>query len=328
MVSYGPTKRQGMHGTRRIRSVLAAGAAAFWLMAAGPWASARAAALPQGVKALRNVEYAKVGDKSLRLDIYTPPEPKGALPLVVWVHGGAWRAGSKNNCPAISLVGRGYAVASISYRFSQEAIFPAQIEDCKAAIRFLRANAKRHSIDADHIGVWGGSAGGHLVALLGASGDAKDIEGQVGGNLEFSSRVQAVVDYFGPSDFTKFEGQPTWVKVDAPNSPLCQLVGGLLAEKKDLVARANPITYVTRDDPPFLVVHGDRDKTVPFNQSELLVAALKKAGVEVEFEVVKGAGHGFGPAQSKRLLPIVTAFFDKHLKGAGATPPASEKAGN
>jgi acetyl esterase/lipase len=330
-----------MHMTRRIGGVLAAGVAAFWLMAAGPWASAQAAKpgpngpvsrpeakLPEGVKALRGVEYAKAGDKSLRLDIYTPTEPKGSLPLVVWIHGGAWRGGSKENPRAVSLIGRGYAVASIGYRLSQEAIFPAQIEDCKAAIRFLRATAAKHSIDADHIGVWGDSAGGHLVALLGTSGDVKDLEGRVGGNLEFSSRVQAVVDYFGPSDFMKFEGRPTWVKVDALSSPLCQLVGGLLAEKKDLVARANPITYVTRDDPPFLIVHGDRDNTVPFNQSELLVNALKKAGVEVAFEVIKGGGHNFGPAQYERLLPIVMAFFDKHLKAAGATPPASEKARN
>ena len=310
-------------------------------MRAGQWASAQPARpapsgpttrpaprLPDGVNVLRDVEYAKVGDKSLLLDIYTPKESKGALPLVVWIHGGAWRGGSKENCPAVNLVGRGYVAASINYRLSQEAIYPAQIEDCKAAIRFLRAGATKYSIDGNHVGVWGGSAGGHLVALLGATGDVKELEGKVGGNLEFSSRVQCVVDYFGPTDFMQFRDKQTWVKVDKADSPLVLLVGGPLEEKKDLVAKANPITYVTKDDPPFLVVHGDKDNTVPIGQSELLVEALKKAGVEVTFEVVKDACHGFGPAQNERLNPIVTAFFDKYLKGVAATQPAGGKPGN
>jgi acetyl esterase/lipase len=219
-------------------------------------------------------------------------------------------------------------MASISHRFSQDAIFPAQIEDCKAAIRFLRANPAKYSIDGDHIGVWGESSGGHLAALLGTSGGVNDLEGKVGDNLEVSSRVQCVVDYCGPSDFMKFKDQATWVKVDKPDSPVCRLVGGLLADKRGLVARANPITYVRRDNPPFLIAHGDKDNAVPFNQSELLVDALKRAGVDVTFEVIKGGGHNFGPAQYERLVPIVTAFFDKHLKGAGATQPASEKARN
>jgi len=275
--------------------------------------------LPNDAKLLFDVQYAKVGGKGLLLDLYLPGRAKGPLPLVVWIHGGAWSAGSKENCPAVGLVGQGYAVASINYRLSQEAIFPAQIEDCKAAIRHLRANAARHSIDPNHIGVWGASAGGHLVALLGTSGDVKELEGAVGDNLAASSRVQCVVDYFGPTDFMQFKDKPTWVKVNQPNSPLARLVGGLLDEKKDLVAKANPITFISTDDPPFLVVHGDKDNTVPINQSELLVAALKDAGVEVTFEVVKGAGHGFNATQSETLKSIVTAFFDRHLKVAAVS---------
>lgn len=281
--------------------------------------------LPDGAKVLRDVQYAQVGGKSLLLDLYLPAQAKGPLPLVVWIHGGAWSAGSKEGCPAVWLVGRGYAVASINYRLSQEAIFPAQIEDCKAAIRCLRANAAKYSIDGEHIGVWGSSAGGHLVALLGTSGDVKELEGAVGDNLTASSRVQCVVDYYGPTDFMQFKDKPTWVKVNQPNSPLVRLVGGLLEEKKDLVAKANPITFISRDDPPFLVAHGDKDNTVPISQSELLTAALKEAGVDVTFEVVKGAGHGFNPAQSETLNSIVMAFFDKHLKGPAGPARAPAK---
>ena len=210
-------------------------------------------------------------------------------------------------------------MASIDYRFSQEAIFPAQIEDCKAAIRFLRANAAKYAIAGNHIGVAGDSAGGHLVALLGTSGGVKDLEGAVGNNLMVSSAVQCVVDYYGPSDLMKFKGQPVWPKTDDPHSPLCQLVGGLLNEKQDLVTKANPITYVSKKAPPFLIIHGNADNTVPFNQSELLVAALKTAGADVTLEVVKGGGHGFNPEQTQRLTPLVTAFFDRYLRGVNAT---------
>ncbi|MCY2931281.1 MAG: alpha/beta hydrolase [Planctomycetota bacterium] len=283
-------------------------------------ASKPAAADPRGgFTVRRNVEYALVGGKHLLLDLYTPAGAKEKTPLVVWIHGGAWKSGSKENSPILALAAQGYAVASINYRLSQEAIFPAQIEDCKGAIRFLRANAPKYSLDGDRIAVVGSSAGGHLSALVGTSGDVKELEGAVGGNGTVSSRVQCVVDYFGPSDMLQFQDKPTWVKIDGKDSPLVKLMGGPLTQKKDLVARANPITFVTKDDPPFLIVHGDKDNTVPIHQSELLVAALKKAGVEVTFEVVKGGGHGFSPAQSERLAPLVRAFLDKHLKPGAAS---------
>lgn len=281
-------------------------------------ASQPAADVRGGVTTRRNVEYALVGGKHLLLDLYTPAGAKEKTPLLVWIHGGAWKSGSKENPPLLGLTAQGYAVASINYRLSQEAIFPAQIEDCKGAIRFLRANAQKYSLDPDRIGVAGNSAGGHLSALVGTSGDVTELDGTVGGNPTVSSRVQCVVDYNGPTDMLQFQDKPTWVKIDGKDSPLVQLMGGPLTQKKDLVARANPITYVTKDDPPFLIVHGDKDKTVPIHQSELLVAALKKAGVEVTFEVVKGGGHGFSQGQSQRLAPIVRAFFDKHLKPAPA----------
>jgi len=281
--------------------------------------------LPPVVKALRDLEYARAGDTPLLLDLFTPEKADKTLPLIVWIHGGAWRAGSKENCPALPMTAQGYAVASINYRLSQEAIFPAQIHDCKAAIRFLRAGASKYNIDPDRIGVWGGSAGGHLVALLGTSGDVKDLEGDEG-NLEHSSRVQAVCDWFGPTDLLQMpEGPlpPRPGKNDA-SGPVALLLGGRIAENKDKAAKASPVTYVTRDDPPFLIMHGDKDNLVPLQQSRLFYDALQKAGVDARLEIIKGAGHGFGGLE---IFKTVSDFFNKNLKKSPAgTPPSTTKA--
>jgi acetyl esterase/lipase len=266
--------------------------------------------IPAGVKVERDLLYARTPQKDLLLDLYLPEQPAGKLPLIVWVHGGAWRGGSKDRCPAVRQVLRGYAVASIGYRLSQEALFPAQIHDVKAAVRWLRAHAGQYLLDADRIGAWGSSAGGHLVALLGASGGVKDLEGDLG-NPGQSSRVQAVVDFFGPTDFLQIGKFPSRINHDAPDSPEAHLLGGPVQENQQKAQRANPIAYVTRDDPPFLIMHGDRDETVPLNQSELLREALQRARVEVTFQVVSGAGHGFsGP----EINAQVDAFFDQRLK--------------
>lgn len=286
---------------------------------------ARRGRVPEGVVAHRDLEYAKAGDKRLLLDIYVPeseanasgePEEQQARPLVVWIHGGAWLAGSKNFCPALRFTKRGYVAASISYRLSQEAIFPAQIEDCKAAIRWLRANAEEYSIDPERIGVWGSSAGGHLVALLGTSGDVKDLEKQHE-HLDQSSRVQAVCDFFGPTDFLKMDEDAipgSRLIHDDPQSPESKLVGAPIQENADKVARANPITYVTKDDPPFLIVHGDKDPLVPWQQSKYLFEAMQKTGLEdVKFHVVKDAGHGF--RRNPEVPGMVDEFFDRVLLG-------------
>jgi len=271
--------------------------------------------VPQGVKAMRGLEYANAGGKALLLDLYLPEKAEGPTPVIVWVHGGAWQAGSKEGCPALRIVPRGYAAASLNYRLSQEAIFPAQIEDCKAAIRWLRAHAKEYNLDPARFGAWGASAGGHLVALLGTAGDVKELAG-TGGNLDQPSRVQAVCDFFGPTDFCQMAahslpGSP--IQHDDPRSPESLLIGGALQENKDKAARANPITYVTQNAPPFLILHGDKDPLVPHHQSEILAEALKKAGVEVTFHTVAGAGHGFGGPQIDKM---VDEFFDRHLKPA------------
>jgi acetyl esterase/lipase len=264
--------------------------------------------LPPGVEALRDIEYVPAGHERQKLDLYLPKDGN-KRPLIIWVHGGAWRAGSKENCPALPLLRDGYAVASINYRLSQHAIFPAQIEDCKAAVRWLRANAGKYRLDPDRFGAWGASAGGHLVALLGTSGDVKEFD--VGENLGVSGRVQAVCDWFGPTDMVQMSKFPGPMKHDAPESPESLLVGGPIQENLAKAAKANPITYVSKDDPPFLIMHGDKDPLVPLNQSELLEAALKKAEVEVQLHVVPGAGHGFGGAENQGL---VSKFFAKHLK--------------
>ena len=194
---------------------------------------------------------------------------------------------------------------------SGDALFPAQIEDCKAAIRWLRAHAKEYNLDAQRFGVWGSSAGGHLVALVGASGDVKAFD--VGANLGVSSRVQAVCDYYGPTDFTVFVTTPGYEQHAGAEAPEGKLLGGAVMENKDKAARANSITYVTPDDPPFLIMHGDKDATVPINQSQLLFEALKKAGVSVHFHTIKGAGHGQGFG-GPEIEPMVSAFFDQKLK--------------
>jgi acetyl esterase/lipase len=261
---------------------------------------------------LRNAEYVPGGHERQKLDLYLPKEadPSRKRPLLVWIHGGAWLGGSKERPPALRFVEKGYAVASINYRLSQHAIFPAQIEDCKAAIRWLRTNAVKYGYDPNRIGVWGASAGGHLVALLGTTGDIKEFD--VGPNANVSSRVQVVCDFFGPTDFTKMSGFPSTMKHDAPDSPEAKLVGGSVQENKDKAQRANPITYITKDDPPFLIVHGDKDPLVPHNQSEILLDALKKAGVEVTLYTVKGGGHG--GFKDPQVDILVAQFFERHLR--------------
>jgi acetyl esterase/lipase len=204
----------------------------------------------------------------------------------------------------LPLVGRDFFVAAIEYRFSQDAVFPAQIEDCKCAIRYLRAHAARYGIDPDRIGAWGSSAGGHLVSLLGTSGDAEELEG-AGGWPEYSSRVQAVVDWYGPTDLLQMGGTH-----DDPDSPESRLVGGTLQDHKEAAARANPITYLSQDCPPFLIMHGTEDRTVPPNQSELLHAAMQAKGLQSELVMVPGKGHEpLGEEATQRVYD----FFSRHL---------------
>ena len=261
--------------------------------------------LPDGTRAERNLEYGP--HERNKLDVIVP-KGDGPFPLVIWVHGGGWEGGSKESNPVVAvLLDKGYAIAGVNYRLSKHAVFPAQIHDCKAAVRYLRANAAKYNLDPDRIGVWGASAGGHLVALLGTSCEVSELEGEVGIKTG-TSRVQAVCDWFGPTDLLKLS--PPQAKENA----VTRLLGGAPAAKKALAMSADPITHITRDDPPFLIIHGTNDRLVPLSQSELLHAALKKANVETELVVLDGAGHGGKEFATEANRAKIVAFFDKHLK--------------
>ncbi|MFZ5833196.1 MAG: alpha/beta hydrolase fold domain-containing protein [Planctomycetota bacterium] len=276
---------------------------------------AAAPRLPAGVAIERDVVYGKAGDRELRLDILKPEKPSAdKLPLVVFIHGGGWRNGSKDsgigNVGPLAATGN-YVGATVEYRLSGEAIWPAQIHDCKAAIRFLRANAAKWGGDPERIAVWGGSAGGHLVSLLGTSGDVAGLEGE-NGAPGVSSRVQAVVDFCGPSDLAILGGiMPN----DASNG-IALLLGGPVGQKMDEAKEASPATHISTDDPPFLIVHGTNDGTVPIRQAETFHTALEKAGVTAYYLKAEGAGHNLNyPTIRER----VTKFLDKHLRGEDVT---------
>jgi acetyl esterase/lipase len=251
-----------------------------------------------------------------RLDLYRP-DSVGRCPLIVWVHGGAFRSGDKAEGAPLALVDHGYALASVNYRLSQEALFPAQIHDVKAAVRWLRAHADQYRLDPDLIGAWGPSAGGHLVAMLGISAGIAALEDLSLGCAEYSSAVQAVVDWFGPTDFLQMDAQAvpgSLMLHDPPDSPESQLVGGPIQKRPDRVAQANPVTHIRGGHPPFLIQHGTRDLLVPCGQSQLLHDALTAAGSPSTLELLPGAGHG-GPAFDRpEMLLRVVAFFDQHLR--------------
>lgn len=290
--------------------------------------------VPAGVVAHRDLAYVAGGHERQKLDLYLPEKSAGPLPVIVWVHGGGWQGGSKNQCRPLAdgFVARGYAVASIGYRLSGDAIFPAQLEDCKAAVRWLRARARDYGLDPARFAAWGSSAGGHLVALLGTTGDVPDFD--VGAHRDQPSRVQAVVDWFGPTDFNAMDRHAppgAGLKHDAPNSPESKLIGAPIADPahRAKVRRADPITYVSAGDPPFLIMHGDADGTVPHHQSVLLYDALAAAGVPVRFVTLAGAGHGTGGFGAPAAAELVASFLDHRLKGAdtaAARWPAASRA--
>lgn len=277
--------------------------------------------LPPGFIAEYDLKYIAEGDEAQSLDIYYPEKQADQpRPLLIWIHGGGWSGGSKARPPYLNQLQRGYIVASVEYRFSQKAIFPAQIQDCQAAIRWLRANAAKYSIDPDRVGVGGASAGGHLAALVGTSGGKKTFAA-IGGNEDQSDRVQAVCDIFGPTDFWTVISQADedknvknafrWNEGD----PYSKLIGGRLGEDKEKCDAVSPVKYVSKDNPPFLILHGDHDTLVPYAQSVELRERLEEAGVPVTLQRLPGAGHG-GPAFGLPAVGRLAAtFFDKHLKG-------------
>jgi len=271
---------------------------------------------PAGIKAVRNVPYVENGHRNQVLDLYLPETAsEKPLPLMIWIHGGAWMAGSQANPPVLYLVKKGFAVASIQYRFSKDAIWPAQSYDCKAAIRFLRANAAKYNFDPDRFAVGGDSAGGHLAAFIGTSGDVKEMEGDLG-TTNASSQVQAVVDWFGPTDLLAMgeqAGPNSMIKHNDATAPEGLLMGGPVQEKKALAQTANPLTYIDKHDPPFLIMHGDNDQLVPLAQSTMLAKALLDAGVEVTMKTIPGAGHEDPKFRSPENQRLVEEFLRRAL---------------
>ncbi|MBI5687474.1 MAG: alpha/beta hydrolase [Verrucomicrobia bacterium] len=327
MNSTRPLHRITSHLTRIAALALACLSAdavtAFAADAAAKVAAKRAPQLPPGVRVERDIAYVPGGDEAQRLDLYLPEKPADhPLPLAVSIHGGGWKGGTKAWAPSAFMVPKGYAAASIEYRFSQKAIFPAQIQDCQAAIRWLRANSKKYNFDPDRIGVMGASAGGHLSALVGTAGGKKAFA-PIGGNEEQPDRVQAVCDYYGPTNFNTVMQQAeadknvrNVFKFNTPSDPYSCLIGVSLGSDKQKGDAVSPVHYVSKDNPPFLILHGTHDALVPYAQSMEFAAALKAKGVEVLLQTIPGGGHG-GPGFNKPALSgLIQNFFDKHLKGA------------
>jgi acetyl esterase/lipase len=255
----------------------------------------------------KDVAYAVVDGRTLLLDLYVPA---GAAkpPLLVWVHGGAWRSGTKAQVPPI-FIHNGFATASLDFRQSTEARFPAAVHDIKAAIRFLRARAEEYGYRTDRIAIAGSSSGGHLAALVGVTRGVKELEGTVGGHLNERSDVQAIVAYYGASNLMTILGQSTPFGLGVRRPALELLLGALPENAPDLAQMASPVAHAGPGDPPLLLLHGDQDLQMPINQSHELQGVYEQAGLDVSLDVVHGAAHGgdlfFSPARVQRVVAFL-----------------------
>ncbi len=275
--------------------------------------------LPDGTRVYTNLYYVHNGMERQNLDLYIPARATNC-PLVIWVHGGAWISNSKEGPGGRSFLGRGYALASLNYRQSRHAKWPAQIIDLKAAVRWLRAHAGEYGLDPRHFGAFGMSSGGHMVAMMGTAGENEFEQGE---NLGFSSQVQVVADWFGPTDFLSISNTPGSMRWGGNGDVDTQLLGGFPSRNHELAESASVVHYVTTNTPPFVIVHGDKDPMVPLQQSQELVAALKKAGVPVEFHVIVGGGHGKPGFETPEVMGWLHDFFDKYLKNQPESPVKS-----
>ena len=263
----------------------------------------------------KNVTYSNADFINLKLDVYYPTSAPTPMPVVVYLHGGAWIGGDKSDAAAspeiAEFVKRGFLVASINYGLAPQYTILGQIENAKCAVRFLRANSAYFGINPDELGAFGDSAGGHLAALLGTSDKSAGMDIS-GGYTDQSSRVQCVVDFYGPTDLRAlFSGYPAIV---------LQQLAGTSDPNSGILDKINPLTYVSADDPPFLIMHGDKDTVVPLSQSQLLYQSLTAAGVPATLVVVKNGDHGFGAAGGPisptrtEITAAAADFFDNHLK--------------
>lgn len=274
------------------------------------------AGLLVSVKVERNLTYAQVDGAPLHLDLYEPGQPTGKLPVVVWIHGGAWNSGSKNPCPIGFMAAHNLAIVSLDYRLTQTAPFPAQLHDCKGAIRWLRAHAEQYHLDPDHIGIFGASAGGHLALLLATVHDNPALEGTVGGNNDRSSAVQCVCAFYPPTDLNRLVTNPAFRT--NPNGDVAKLIGGAVDSNVAKAIAASPLTYVDKTCAPVFLLHGEADTLVPPDQSRIFYAALQQAGVESQLEIIPHQGHGIiaPPAAAKKIY----AFFNRHLLEPAPAP--------
>ncbi len=261
-----------------------------------------------------DLTFARVGDRELKLDLYLPDDDATPAGLIVWVHGGAWRAGSRESVEVKGLLHRGWAIASVDYRLSTLARFPAQIHDIKAAIRYLRAHAVRFGYPADRFVVGGSSAGAHLAALVGVSNGVAALEGTVGDNAGVSSDVQGILDLYGASDLTTILGQSTAHGLEVRVPALDLLLGGQPAALPELARLASPVFQLDAHDPPLFLLHGDQDPQMPPEQSRQLAAAYEKLGLPLHFEIIPGAKHGGPEFTTDARLRAMDAFFRAHLK--------------
>jgi acetyl esterase/lipase len=275
-------------------------------------------------KITRDIEYARVGDVSLKLDLYVPEGDRKPW-LIVYVHGGAWRGGTKENIPLGALVGRGFPVASVEYRLSTVARFPAQSHDIKAAIRFLRAKGKDLGVDPGRIAIAGSSAGGHLAALVGVSSGVADLEGNEGAYMNESSRVQAIIDLFGASDLQTILSQssPEAYKMRAPALEL--LLGGLPTDKPEQARMASPVTHIGAGDPPLLIIHGDADPQMPYAQALELKRAYEAAKLPVQLETIAGGRHGGKEFYDEKRTELMANFLAAAEKTTAPVRPAPPK---
>lgn len=265
-------------------------------------------------EAFSDVVYASVEDTELALDIYLPADADNP-PLLVWVHGGAWRAGSKESGVPLQFVEQGFALASLDFRPSTEARFPAMVHDIKAAIRFLRANSDNYGYTAENIAIAGASSGGHLAALVGVTNGHAELEGNAGGHSETASDVQAAISYFGASNLTTILDQSTPFGLRVREPALELLLGAGPDEAVELAELASPVYHVDATDPPLLLFHGDQDPQMPINQSHELEGAYKALGLDVHLEVVHGAAHGGEAFYAPRHLERAVAFLRRTIGG-------------
>jgi acetyl esterase/lipase len=265
--------------------------------------------IPDSVELRQDIVYGKGGEEVLYLDMAWPRDASSRLPCVIFIHGGAWRAGTRlaHIKDVVRSAERGYVAATVQYRFCPKYTFPAQVEDVKCAVRFLRAHAEQYNIDPSRIGAVGFSAGAHLAMLLGTMGKEDGLEGE-GGWQEESSQVQVVVSFAGPT------------ALDAPDIPdaskplVRDFLGGTVEEKPELYRRASPVTYVSPGDAVTLLFQGTKDPLVPHTQAYRMIDRLTEAGVAGRAELLVGAGHGWGNPERDRTYEAMFAFLDQHLK--------------